>query len=141
MLLVVASVASSETSLAAFGYQWGVIDAADWNVVRGKSEVLELLHARGPLPGPRRPVQFALANTAAFSRVTVEADVRPNQRSLILVFAYQDPAHFNYAHLSIDTGVKEPAHNGILTFSEVNGSGSARKRDRLLFRRPGAGTT
>ncbi len=113
MLLVVASVASSETSLAAFGYQWGVIDAADWNVVRGKSEVLELLHARGPLPGRRRPVQFALANTAAFSRVTVEADVRPNQRSLILVFAYQDPAHFNYAHLSIDTGVKEPAHNGI----------------------------
>ena len=114
LLLLVSGLAFGETSLTAFGYRWAVTDASDWNVAReNNSEILQLLHARGPLPGPRRPIQFALAGTAAFSRVTVAADVRPNQRSLILVFAYQDPAHFNYAHLSIDTGLKERVHNGI----------------------------
>ena len=37
----------------------------------------------------------------------------PLGKSLMLVFAYRDEAHFDYAHLSVDTGTKQPVHNGI----------------------------
>jgi len=33
--------------------------------------------------------------------------------SMILVYAYRDESHFNYAHLSVDEGTKQPVHNGI----------------------------
>jgi hypothetical protein len=29
------------------------------------------------------------------------------------VYAWRDPDHFNYAHLSVDTGQQQPVHNGI----------------------------
>lgn len=101
--------------LSAFGYQWSVYNAADWKVATDQDgkQMLELNTPREPLPGPRRPFQFAIAQTPDFSRVTVEADVRPRRRSLIIVFAYRDPAHFDYAHLSTDTGMKQPVHNGV----------------------------
>jgi len=31
----------------------------------------------------------------------------------MIVFAYADPAHFDYAHLSTDTASVQPVHNGI----------------------------
>jgi hypothetical protein len=31
----------------------------------------------------------------------------------MIVFAYRDEAHFDYAHLSTDTGAQQPVHNGI----------------------------
>ena len=37
----------------------------------------------------------------------------PLGKSVLIVFAWQDEAHFNYAHLSTDTGKQEPVHNGI----------------------------
>jgi hypothetical protein len=101
-------------TLSVFGKQWSVYNAADWKVADDTGiPVLELNTSREPLPGPRRPFQFALAQTPDFSRVTVEADMRPRRRSLIIVFAYRDPAHFDYAHLSTDTGLKQPVHNGV----------------------------
>jgi hypothetical protein len=33
--------------------------------------------------------------------------------SLLIVFAYQDAAHFNYAHVSVDKGTDIPNHNGV----------------------------
>jgi hypothetical protein len=45
--------------------------------------------------------------------LTLEADVKPLKRSLIIVYAYRDEAHFNYAHLSTDTATKQPVHNGV----------------------------
>ena len=88
--------------------------AADWKVDQQEGvPVLRLVQNRGPLPGPRRPIQFALADTPDFSRVTLEADVMALGKSLMLVFAYHDEAHFDYAHLSADTGTKQPVHNGI----------------------------
>jgi hypothetical protein len=113
LLLVAGSLAYAESMLHLFGFEWAVYDAADWNVDQGASPVLRLLKGRDPMPGPRRPFQFAVAQTAAFGDVTIEADVRPNGRSLMLLFSYQDPAHFNYAHLSTDTGTVQPHHNGI----------------------------
>ena len=80
---------------------------------------LELLVPR-PATQPRRPTQFALADTPNYLRVTVEAEVkkepeaaRQRRTSLIIVYAWRDPDHFNYAHLSVDTAKQQPVHNGI----------------------------
>ncbi len=76
--------------------------------------VLQLLLGKEPpISQPRRPNQFAMAEAGPFTHVRVSADLQPLGRSLIVVYAYQDPAHFDYAHLSTDTAVKEPHHNGI----------------------------
>src|SRR4051812_11500071 len=91
------------------GYSWTVPQPSDWKVEQPKegAAVLHLLAGREPPgSGPRRPFQFAVADAGPFRHVIVEADVRPLARSLILVYAYQDEAHFNYAHLSTDTAVK-----------------------------------
>lgn len=97
-------------TIEAFGYKWTVPVASDWKT--GK-DVLQLLVKR-PQEQPRRPKQFAVAETAPFTKVRVECDVRrTNGKSLILVYAYKDDAHFNYAHLSSDTAEKQPVHNGI----------------------------
>src|SRR2546423_8836058 len=96
-----------------FGYRWTVPVAADWRVDDGSAAVLHLLSPRGPLPGPRRPIQFALAETPLFGTVTVDLDARPLGHSLIVVFAYRDAAHFDYAHLSTDPATKEHVHNGV----------------------------
>lgn len=101
-------------ALTVFGFHWIVPNVADWKVDQeGGRAVLHLITGREPPPGPRRPRQFAIAEMPAFHQVTVDADVKPLQRSLMIVFAYRDQAHFDYAHLSIDAGTKEPNHNGI----------------------------
>jgi hypothetical protein len=106
--------AAAADTITVFGYQWSVPLASDWKVShQDGGDILSLIHGREPAPGPRRPSQFAIAETPPFMRVTVEADVRPRARSLMIVFAYQDAAHFDYAHLSTDTAMKQPVHNGI----------------------------
>ena len=101
-------------TLKVFGREWSVRSAADWKVDREDgTEVLRLAQARGPLPGPRRPIQFALADVPEYGRLAMELDVKALGQSLMLVFAYRDEAHFDYAHLSVDTAAKEPVHNGI----------------------------
>jgi hypothetical protein len=98
------------------GYSWVVPDAADWKVDQPPdgSAMLHLLTGKDPpSTGPRRPFQFAVAETGPFRHVTVEADVLPLGRSLMFVYAYQDSAHFDYAHLSTDTAVKQVHHNGV----------------------------
>jgi hypothetical protein len=113
-LLLLSQLLSAADTLSAFGHEWDVVHAGDWKIgVEHGSEILELLSSRGPLPGPRRPIQFAVARTIAFHQLNLELDVRPRGRSLMLVFAYRDPAHFDYAHLSTDTGIQQPVHNGI----------------------------
>ncbi len=113
VLVIIAGSLNAADTLRVFGREWQVPADTDWKVDQEDgTEVLRLVQARGPLPGPRRPIQFALADTD-YARVSVEADVKPLARSLLIVFAYRDPAHFNYAHLSTDTGTKQPVHNGI----------------------------
>lgn len=107
-----AAVACAET-IEAFGRRWTVPVAADWRVDKeGGVEILRLLVER-PQREPRRPIQFALAENAPFLEVTLEAEVKRDGGSLMLVYAYRDATHFNYAHLSEDTAKKEPVHNGI----------------------------
>ena len=113
VLLAAISTSAGDT-LSVFDRQWTVPVGADWQVDREDgAAVLHLAHPREPLAGPRRPIQFALTTVPRYSKLTVEADVKPLGKSLIVVFAYQDPAHFDYAHLSVDTGKQVPVHNGI----------------------------
>lgn len=114
LLLFTAATVNAADVLQIFAREWSVPVAADWKVEKEDgTPVLHLVQHRGPLPGPRRPIQFALAGLPSYARLTVEVDVKPLGESLMIVFAYRDPAHFDYAHLSTDTGMKQPVHNGV----------------------------
>lgn len=113
-ILALAAGLNAADTLNIFGREWSVRVASDWKADRESgAEVLRLAQNRGPLPGPRRPIQFALTDVPSYRTLTVEADVRPLGRSLMIVFAYRDEAHFNYAHLSTDTGAQQSFHNGV----------------------------
>jgi hypothetical protein len=114
LLVFTAAAANAADVLQIFARNWSVPVAADWKVEKEDgTPVLHLVEHRGPLPGPRRPIQFALAELPGYARLTVELDIKPLGESLMIVFAYRDPAHFDYVHLSTDTGMKQPAHNGV----------------------------
>jgi hypothetical protein len=115
LFLALAAVAAhAADTLEMFGRNWTVRVGSDWKADgEGRAPVLHLVTNRGPLPGPRRPIQFALADVPNYGRLEVEADVMPLGRSLMLVFAYRDEAHFDYAHLSADQATAQPVHNGI----------------------------
>lgn len=113
-LLLSTCALSAADTLEVFGHRWSVPNAADWKVdQQDGTEMLHLVTGREPLPGPRRPIQFAVAEMPDFHTISIDADVKPLKRSLMIVFAYRDPAHFDYAHLSTDTATKQPVHNGI----------------------------
>ena len=97
--------------LKALGYEWDVPSASDW---RAEPNLLEMLKIGPAKPEPRRPMQYALARTRPFQKVTLEVDVKRTEgKSLILIYNWQDAAHFNYAHLSIDRADKQIVHNGM----------------------------
>jgi hypothetical protein len=142
-LVLSAAAAAAADTVEAFGFRWTVQNAADWTVEGG---VLRLLVPGEPPPGlPRRPQKYALAETAPFRKVTLEAEVRRNGRSLVLIYAWQDEAHFNYAHISSDPAEKVHVHNGIfhifggerVRISPLDGPPSLPTQDwtpvRLLF--------
>jgi len=113
LALAVLPVNAADT-LAVFDRHWTVPVAADWQV--GPEDgitTLRLVNSREPLPGPRRPIQFALTEIPSYSKLTVAVDVKPLGRSVMMVFAYQDSAHFDYVHLSTDPGTRVPVHNGV----------------------------
>jgi len=113
-LVLTAVAANAADTLAIFGRAWTVPVLSDWTIDRDDAApVLRLNSSRGPLPGPRRPIQFALTGAADYERLTVEADAMPLGSSLLIVFAYRDEAHFDYAHLSTDPASTQPVHNGI----------------------------
>jgi hypothetical protein len=110
LLLLIPALLFGET-IDSFDRHWTVQRAADWSVENG---ALRLIVPGVVPPGiPRRPQRFALADTRPFRSVTVDAEVKRNQRSLIVVFAWQDEAHYNYAHISSDAAAKQPVHNGL----------------------------
>ena len=113
-LLSLATLAFGADTFQIFDRTWSVPVASDWKLSQEDGvSVLRLANNRGPLPGPRRPIQFALTDTPPYVRLTLDVDVKPLQSSLMIPFAYRDAAHFDYAHLSVDTGTKQPVHNGI----------------------------
>src|ERR1039458_1866215 len=88
MLAIAAGTLSAADTLKVFGREWTVHTTSDWKVdMENGAETLRLTQGREPLPGPRRPFQFALADVPDYSRVTVEADAKPLGRSVMIVFA------------------------------------------------------
>jgi hypothetical protein len=109
--LVLALTLRAADTISAFGYRWTGDHPGDWAVENG---ILRLITPSEPPPGqPRRPTHFVLAETPSFRKVTVEAEVKRNQRSLIFVYAWQDANHYDYAHISSDTALKQNVHNGM----------------------------
>lgn len=104
----------------AFGTEWSVFNASDWQVEgSGASEVLHLKVPRPQQADPRAPLQYALAEGPDLARFTIEVEMKPDTGknnkpgSTILVYGWRDNLHFNYVHLSSDTGKEQPVHNGI----------------------------
>jgi hypothetical protein len=120
VLLLLPSPALAADTIDAFGLRWRVPIASDWKVEnQGGAPVLGLFVPR-PSTAPRRPTQFALAETPDYLRVTVEAEMkkepaalRNRHTSLMIAYAWRDPDHFNYAHLSVDSAEVQAVHNGI----------------------------
>ena len=99
-----------------FGQDWLVHTAADWKTESTpEGEVLSLNVARPQEANPRAPVQYALLESKPASCFTLDVEVRSDieNSSLIVVYAWKDPIHFDYVHLSTDTARKQPVHNGV----------------------------
>src|SRR5579862_3145222 len=106
-----ATLAMASDSIGVFGEKWTVQSAADWVV---GNNLLQLKLSAEPLAGqPRRPTKYALLESKPYSKVTVEGDIKRNGRSLIIVYAWQDDAHYNYSHISVDTAASQNVHNGM----------------------------
>src|SRR4051794_32224175 len=113
LALAALSVHAADT-LTVFDRHWSVPVAADWQLGQDDGvTTLRLVNPREPSPGPRRPIQFALTELPSYSQLTVAVDVKPLGRSVMLVFSYQDSAHFDYVHLSTDAGTRVAVHNGV----------------------------
>jgi hypothetical protein len=70
LLMAGAVMAGAADTLKIFGHEWSVPVAADWKVDQEEgAPVLRLVEHRGPT-GPRRPIQFALADAEYSGRVT-----------------------------------------------------------------------
>jgi len=89
--------------------KWNVPFGAEWSYQNG---ILSMLTAR-PQESPRYPVQYALLSDGSFEQVSIECELKREGGSMILVYAWRDATHFNYAHLSVDSPEKQIVHNGI----------------------------
>jgi hypothetical protein len=93
--------------------RWQMPFPEDWVILgEGGNHYLHMKRARDPAV-PRRPVQFALIKGVRVGSFDFRARVRREGRSMIVVFNYVDGLHFYYTHLSMDTGSKQPVHNGV----------------------------
>ena len=97
---------------------WDFPFAEDWVIrVEPGNHFLHMLRNREP-GVPRRPLQFARLRNTNVGSFKLEARVRREGTSMIVVFNYVDTLHFYYIHLSADRGTRQPVHNGLFI---VNG--------------------
>ena len=99
-----------------FGQHWQVHAASEWKIESGpEGEVLHLAVPRPQEANPRAPVQFALLESDPLDCFTLELEVKGPEAatSLMVAYAWKDPLHFNYVHLSTDSAGKQPVHNGV----------------------------
>lgn len=106
--------------------RWQPTDPAAWKIAdteRGK--VFSLFQQSKYKPPHRSPENFALLKDVIVGDFVLEVDVQStvkdyDHRDLVLVFGYQDPAHFYYVHL----GKKTDAHANQIFI--VNGAARTR---------------
>jgi len=107
---------SHDERIRCFGQTWLVPTAADWKAESTpQGDVLHLNVPRPQEANPRAPVQYALLESQPSGCFTLDVEVNSDieSTSLIIVYAWKDPIHFDYVHLSTDTARKQPVHNGI----------------------------
>ena len=95
---------------------WEAVNPEDWHLLRNGANRFYALTKPFTSGVPRRPIQISLLKQKTFGDLTFTARVRrpdPAMGSLVLIFGYQDETHFYYAHLSEDSSVKAPMHNGL----------------------------
>lgn len=107
-----------------------VMDASDWDPITPEKwtftgEEIVLHEAGSPQPGPRRPFELATLTTGPeFGDVRIDAEVRLDtpvsisNRDVIVVFGYQSPTRYYYAHLSQDNTIYP--HNGIFRVDDAD---------------------
>jgi hypothetical protein len=89
--------------------RWQPMDAKSWKIIdtpRGKA--FSLFRQSEYKPPHRSPVNIAILKQPVVSDFSLEVDVQStvpdyNHRSLVIVFGYQDPAHFYYVHFGKKT--------------------------------------
>ncbi|HTM53819.1 MAG TPA: hypothetical protein VL175_07295 [Pirellulales bacterium] len=89
--------------------RWQPMDSKSWKIIdtpRGKA--FSLFQQSEYKPPYRSPVNIAILKQPVVSDFSLEVDVQStvpdyNHRSLVMVFGYQDPAHFYYVHFGKKT--------------------------------------
>jgi hypothetical protein len=110
------SLPAPKEHIRCFGQKWLVGNASDWKAEAGADG--DILHLNVPRPqeaAPRAPVQYALLETGRLGCFSLDVELKSDIKSvsLIIVYAWKDPLHFNYIHLSTDTAQQQPVHNGV----------------------------
>ncbi len=114
LLFISCSLLAAADSFDAFGLKWTAPVTGDWQAGNEDGQqILKMLVARPQEKNPRKPTQFALVDAGPFEKVTVEAEVKRIGKSIIIVYAYKDDLHFDYAHLSSESAKQQIVHNGI----------------------------
>jgi hypothetical protein len=100
--------------------EWTLDGSGEWTIADGR---LILAKPGVPAGSIRRPAAIAVLNSAAFGRVTVQAEVRSTApidlpvRDINLVVGYESPSRFYYIHLA---GVTDAVHNGIFVVADAD---------------------
>lgn len=101
---------------------WEPNNPKNWEVIKENNNRYYHLKTPGKMKGPiRKPGAFSLIKDLNFTdfamrlRAKCLKSVETRGRDIILVFGYQDPTHFYYAHIS---NYHDNVHNSILI---VNG--------------------
>jgi hypothetical protein len=101
---------------------WDPLTDAKWSFERGQVVLTE----RGTNPGgPRRPFEYAvvthgpeLESVSIAAEVRIDEPVQFSNRDVILIWNYQSPTRFYYAHLSQDNTIYP--HNGIFVVDNAD---------------------
>lgn len=89
--------------------RWQPMDAQSWKIVSTpRGNVYSLFKNSDYKPPYRSPVNIALLKDAVVGDFVLEVELQStvkdyDHRSMVLVFGYQDPAHFYYVHFGKKT--------------------------------------
>ena len=89
--------------------RWQPMDAQSWKIVSTpRGNVYSLFQQSAYKPPYRSPVNIALLKDVVVGDFVLEIDLQStvkdyDHRSMVLVFGYQDPAHFYYVHFGKKT--------------------------------------